>query len=313
MTTSAFITRFAPSPTGYLHLGHAFAAQCTFAAAAERGGLCHLRIEDTDRTRCKPAFETAIVADLRWLGFDWPTPIRRQADHLADYEGALAELREKGLVYRCFKTRKQVMEDIDRAPHLALPKRAMGQALTTADPGWPVFTGHPLPNDQEAALIAAEKPYAWRLSMARCRDYLGAEWASLFFQEEGTGEAGERRNGESRTVQVIPDLFGDEIIARKDTHTSYHLACVHDDALQNVTHVVRGKDLFSVTHLHVLLQRLLGLKTPIYRHHDLLTDETGQRLAKRNQAITLRHLRSEGHSPADIVDRVNAMLGTSAL
>ncbi|MEL7014758.1 MAG: tRNA glutamyl-Q(34) synthetase GluQRS [Pseudomonadota bacterium] len=298
-TPPSFITRFAPSPTGYLHLGHAFAARFAFEAARAVGGVCHLRIEDTDRTRCKPAFDAAIADDLHWLGFSWPEPVRRQSDHRADYDKALTRLHAMGLVYRCFKTRKEVIEAIDRAPHLPLTK---GDTATA--PQKPPFTGGPITTGEEMDLMAEGKPYAWRLSMARCRDHLGADWSRLAFREE---KLSSDQGLKTQIITVVPDLFGDEIIARKDTHTSYHLACVHDDAHQNISHVVRGNDLFAVTHLHVVLQTLLGYPTPIYRHHPLLTDDHGERLAKRNQSVTLRHLREMGKTPEDIFARIDEM------
>lgn len=276
---TGFITRFAPSPTGLLHLGHAYAAGCAFGAAKDAVGTCLLRIEDIDETRCKPEFETAITEDLRWLGVDWPEPVRRQSDHLAGYTSALDRLIEGGLVYRCFKTRREVAEAIASAPHEA------GE----------VYTGAPLPPAKERALLDEGQPYAWRLSLEAARAHLGPDYDALAFTVEALDPP-----HEARTVDARPELFGDVVIARKDAGTSYHLASVHDDALQGVTHIVRGVDLASSAHIHRLLQVLLGLPPVIYRHHPLLTGPDGKRYAKRDRAVTLQSLREAGHTPGDI-------------
>lgn len=281
----AFVTRFAPSPTGLLHLGHAFSALTAFRAAREAGGRFLLRIEDIDRARCRPEYEAAIHKDLEWLGLEWETPVRRQSDHFDDYAGALDKLRATGVVYRCFKTRREVLEEIARAPH-----------LTAGDPESPQYVGAPLPPEDEAARLAAGAPYAWRLSMAAARARLGTAFDELTFTEETAG-------GE-RIVRASPEIFGDPVIARKDAGTSYHLAAVHDDALQGITHVIRGEDLYVSTHLHRLLQALLSLPSPAYRHHRLITDENGKKLSKRDGAITLRALRDAGASRADILARL---------
>jgi glutamyl-Q tRNA(Asp) synthetase len=276
----AFVTRFAPSPTGYLHPGHAFSALTAFEAARAAGGRFLLRIEDIDATRVRPEFEAAIYEDLAWLGLDWETPVRRQSEHLADYAAALDRLVGLGVMYRCFKTRREVMEAIAAAPH---------------DPG-EVYFGAPLPGaDEEAARLAAGQAFAWRISMARCRDLLGADWDRLSFVEEGAGP-----DGETGEVRARPELLGDAVLARKDVATSYHLACTHDDALQGVTHVIRGQDLFESTHLHRLLQALLGLAPPRYRHHRLVEDGTGTRLAKRTGSLSLRETRAAGQSPDSV-------------
>ncbi len=283
MTT--FVTRFAPSPTGFLHLGHAFAALTAWRAARRAGGAFLLRIEDIDRGRCRPEFEAAILEDLGWLGLAWLEPVRRQSEHFVDYERALSTLIDSGVVYRCFKTRREIIDEIARAPHLA------------ADgPDGPVFTGAPLTLGEEQALLASGAPYAWRLSMAAALDQLGRQAADLSFVEEGEFGA--------RTLKATPEIFGDAIIARKDAGTSYHLASVHDDALQGVTHVIRGEDLRAAAHLHRLLQELLGLPQPVYRHHRLITDDSGRRLAKRDEAATLRALRRDGVAAGEIVRRL---------
>lgn len=272
----AFVTRFAPSPTGYLHKGHAFSALTAWQAAREHAGRFLLRIEDIDATRCKPAFEQAILDDLAWLGLDWEQPVRRQSDHLADYQGALDILRDKGLLYRCFRTRKEVLDEIGRAPHQP------GEG-----PDGAVFTGAPLPLPEEQALLDAGKPFAWRLSLAAAREHLGAAWDGLAFVEAGEG-----------VVQARPETAGDVVLARKDVGVAYHLAVVWDDALQGVTDVIRGRDLYEATHIQRLLQALLDLPTPAYRHHPLLTGPDGKRFAKRDLSQTLRELR-EGGMTAD--------------
>ncbi len=284
--TFSFKTRFAPSPTGYLHLGHVYSATCAFNAARENDGDCLIRLEDTDRIRCRAEFENAILDDLEWLGFNWPTPVRRQSEHLDMYENALQKLRQENLVYRCFKTRKEIMAQIALAPH----DNNVGGLY-----GEDVYFGAPLAADQEDKNLENNLPFAWRLNMRACREKLGPEWSALWFTEQEPVPHGTRRD-----IAVKADRFGDAIIARKDTGTSYHLACVHDDGLQNITHIVRGMDLFAVTDLHVLLQKLLGLKTPVYSHHELLNDDTGKRFAKRDKAKTIRAMRSEGMSANDI-------------
>ncbi len=279
------VTRFAPSPTGLLHLGHAFSALTVFHAAREAGGRFLLRIEDIDRTRCKPEFETAIYEDLAWLGLDWESPVRRQSDHFKDYDAALNALREKNLVYRCFKTRKEILDEIARAPH-----------LSADGPEGPAYMGEPLPAEEERALIDAGEPFAWRLSIEAAKKHLGPAYEALSFTEE-TPEG-------ARTVKAAPEIFGDPVIARKDNGTSYHLASVHDDALQGVTHVIRGEDLSHAAHLHRLLQALLDYPAPAYRHHRLLTDEGGKRLAKRDKAATLQALRDSGVSRDHVLKRL---------
>ena len=281
-------TRFAPSPTGLLHLGHAFSALTAFDAAKAAGGEFILRIEDIDLGRSKREYEEAIYEDLAWLGLAWEQPVRRQSEHFGDYASALDRLRAKNVVYRCFRTRKEIAEAIARAPHLSVD-----------GPEGPQFTGAPLPPEEEGALIASEKPFAWRLSMARARAALGGDFSRLRFTEEGAGP-----HGETGVISATPEIFGDVVIARKDFGTSYHLASVVDDALQGVSHVIRGADLFAASHLHRLLQALLGLPAPTYRHHHLITDENGKRFAKRDKAATLRAMREGGETPATVRRRL---------
>jgi glutamyl-Q tRNA(Asp) synthetase len=276
-----FTTRFAPSPTGLLHQGHAFSALRAYDAAVSAGGRFLLRIEDIDTTRARPEFEAAIYEDLAWLGLRWATPVRRQSEHWDDYRRALEDLQARGLLYRCFRTRKELMEASASAPH------GPGE-----DAG---FRAGPLPADQEATLLAEGRGFAWRLSMERAQAALGAAWDGLTFVEEGAGPAGE--HGE---IRAAPWPAGDVILARKDVGVAYHLAVVVDDALQGISHVIRGQDLFEAAHVQRLLQALLGLPTPRYRHHRLLMGPDGKRLAKRNGAESLRALRERGMMPAAV-------------
>lgn len=267
-----FATRFAPSPTGYLHRGHAYSALTAFAAARAVGGRFVLRIEDIDATRCRPEFEAAIYEDLAWLGLEWETPVRRQSEHMDDYRAALARLDADGLVYRCFRTRREVADAMASAPHGPME----------------VFRGGPLPADEEARRLAAGEAFAWRLSLDAAEERLGG-FSGLTFVEEGDG-----------VIAAHPELGGDVVLARRDVGVAYHLAVVVDDALQGITHVIRGCDLFEATHVQRLLQALLGLPAPTYRHHPLRTGPDGKRYAKRDHAETLRTLREQGMSPAQL-------------
>jgi glutamyl-Q tRNA(Asp) synthetase len=262
----AHATRFAPSPTGYLHKGHAFSALTAFEAARAAQGRFILRIEDIDFTRCRPEFEAAIHEDLAWLGLSWETPVLRQSEHLDDYLAALERLREAGLVYRSFKTRMQILDEMLSAPHGA-PEG---------------YRGARLPAPEEAERVAAGEPFAWRLDLAEAERRIGP----LSFIETGEGPR--------REVKVDAGLAGDVVLARKDVGVAYHLAVVVDDARQGVTEVIRGRDLFEATHIQRVLQALLGLPAPRYRHHRLILAPDGRRLAKRDRAETLRSLRERG-------------------
>ncbi len=283
---SSFITRFAPSPTGHLHLGHAFSALTAFEAARAAGGRFSLRIEDIDAGRCKPEFEAAIYEDLRWLGIVWEEPVRRQSDHLAVYRAALDTLIARRLCYRCFRTRSEILDEIARAPH-----------LSPEGPEGPAFVGAPLAAAEERALLAAAAPFAWRLSMARVKEALGG-FADLSFVVEDMDGANPRR------LAATPEIFGDVVLGRKDSGASYNLASVLDDALAGVTHVIRGDDLAAAAHLHTLLHALFEQPAPVYRHHRLITDDQGRRLAKRDKAATLRSLREAGTTPSDVRARL---------
>ena len=270
----AFVTRFAPSPTGRLHRGHAFSALTAWRAAREVGGRFLLRIEDIDPTRCKPEFEDAILEDLTWLGLDWDGPVRRQSEHLADYAAVIDDLNGRGLLYRCFRTRKDILDAIGDAPH---------GPVEAARPG-------PHPADEEAALLAEGRPFAWRLSLDRVRESVGGRvWGALAFVEEGRGP-----NGEHGLIRARPETAGDVVLARKDAGAAYHVAVTHDDALQGVTHVIRGEDLFEATHVQVLIQTLMSWPIPVYRHHRLLLGPDGRRYAKRDRSVTLAELRAGG-------------------
>lgn len=275
---AGFVTRFAPSPTGYLHRGHAYSALTAHAAARAADGRFLLRIEDIDQTRCRPEYEAAIYEDLAWLGLEWESPVRRQSEQMADYAGALDGLEARGLIYRCFRTRKEIAEDIGRAPHGAME----------------AFRGAALPRHDESHRLAAGEPFAWRLSLAAAETELGG-FGGLTFREEGAGP-----NGEHGVTALRPELGGDVVLARKDVGVAYHLAATFDDALQGVTHVIRGQDLFEATHVQRLLQAVLGLPTPVYRHHPLLTGPDGKRYAKRDRAETLREIRARGVTAADL-------------
>lgn len=271
-----YITRFAPSPTGRLHLGHAVSAFNVWAAAAEAGGKVYLRIEDIDQTRCRPEYEAGILEDLSWLGLSWEGPVRRQSDHFSDYRAALDTLQARGLIYRCFRTRREIAASLPAG----------------ADPDEAGFFSRPLSPLEEAQRLAHNAAFAWRLSLEAARKVLGPRWGSLSYPEETAGGL--------RRVPADPSRFGDVVLARKDTPASYHLACCHDDALQGISHVVRGEDLREVTSVHALLQALMGWPQPVYRFHPLLLGADGKKLSKRNADKSLAEYRAEGMTPEDI-------------
>ncbi|MCA3260312.1 MAG: tRNA glutamyl-Q(34) synthetase GluQRS [Telmatospirillum sp.] len=265
-------TRFAPSPTGYLHRGHAYSALFAAEAARTSGGRFILRIEDIDRSRCRPEYTDAIFEDLAWLGLQWEQPVRRQSEHMADYQAALAKLEGLGVLYKCVCTRADIKREIaaaGAAPHLA------------GDGGEPLYPGtcRKRPVSEVAKLVANGAAYALRLDLAAAVAIAGP----LAWHDRTEG-----------TQIARPELLGDAVLARKDVPTSYHLAVTVDDHLQGIGLVTRGQDLFGATHLHCLLQKLLGLPTPAYHHHKLLTDPDGQRLAKRAGSASLRDLRNAG-------------------
>jgi glutamyl-Q tRNA(Asp) synthetase len=279
------VFRFAPSPNGYLHLGHAYSALLNFDSARRAGGRFLLRIEDIDATRCRPEFEAAIYEDLAWLGMTWETPVRRQSEQLRVYREAVEKLSSQGLVYPGFESRAEIAR-------LVAERKA--QASWPRDPdGAPLYPGVAklLSSDERARLRESGVLYALRLDMEAARARAGG----LTWIEHGEGP-----DGGTGVVVARPEAWGDVILARKETPTSYHLSVAIDDALQGVTDVVRGRDLFWSTSVHRLLQQLLGLPQPAYRHHCLMLDAAGRKLSKSTAATGLRELRSQGATPADI-------------
>ncbi len=268
-------TRFAPSPTGHLHLGHAYSALS--ASRAAEGGKFILRIEDIDAIRCKPEFTEGIFEDLKWLGLKWPEPVRRQSQHMPDYVSALNVLREKGLVYPCFCTRREIGQEArnaGQAPHV--------------DDGTVIYSGtcRHLSNSERGLKFEQQSAVNWRLNVSAALRLTGP----LFWHDRVRGE-----------VKATPEIFGDVVLARKDVPASYHLCVTVDDHLQGVTLVTRGEDLFASTHIHRLLQALLGFETPDYFHHPIMMDSSGRRYAKRDKAATLRSMREQGKTPEEII------------
>ncbi len=270
------VTRFAPSPTGFLHLGHARAAVIACRRAREAGGRFLLRIENIDATRCRPEFEAAILDDMAWLGIVPDGPVRRQSEHLAEYAGVLDALRARDLLYPCFCTRAEIARS-GVAPH---------------GPDGPVYPGtcSHLASDRAAARIAAGEPHAWRLRAARAAQVAGP----LHYEEEGVGD-----------VACDPRAFGDVVLARKDCPGSYHLCVTHDDWVQGVTLVSRGEELRAATGIHRLLQALMGWPAPRYAHHALVRDASGAKLSKRDGALALQRLRADGVTPEEVLGRLN--------
>ncbi len=271
------VTRFAPSPTGFLHLGHAFSAFNAWQLARRQGGKFLVRLEDIDPGRCRPEYAEAIEQDLAWLGLDWDEPVRIQSRHLLEYRAVLDRLAERGLLYPCFCARADIAREV------------AGSAAAPHGPdGGPLYPGtcRRLSPTERAARIASGERFALRLDMA------AAMRTGLSYEEQGQGR-----------IACHPDRFGDIVLARNDVPASYHLCVTHDDAVQGVTLVTRGVDLKPATDLHRLLQELMAWRTPEYAHHPLLTDATGRRLAKRDKAATLRSLRAEGVSARTIIQR----------
>jgi glutamyl-Q tRNA(Asp) synthetase len=279
------VFRFAPSPNGYLHLGHALSALINFAMARAAGGRLLLRIEDIDRTRCRPHFEQAIYEDLAWLGIAWEEPVRRQSQHFAGYRTALGRLEAQGLVYPSFESRAEIMR---------LVAQREARAPWPRDPdGAPLYPGHAeaIPASERQRWLRSGAPYALRLAM----DSVVARLGALAWTETGSGPLGEHG-----AVRAAPEAWGDVVLARKELPTSYHLSVVIDDAVQGVTHVVRGHDLFWATSVHRALQELLGLPVPLYHHHRLVLDADGRKLAKSTRSTALRELRAQGATPESI-------------
>jgi glutamyl-Q tRNA(Asp) synthetase len=279
------VFRFAPSPNGHLHLGHALSALLNFDMARAAGGRLLLRIEDIDQARCRPEFEAAIYQDLDWLGVKWEQPVRRQSEHFEDYRIAIDKLHAMRLTFPSFESRAEIAHLVaDRESHAREPRDPDGAPLY---PG----TARLMGEAERAARIAAGGPYAIRLDMTAAQDWAGL----LSFTETGAGPGGEHGD-----VAAQPEAWGDVVLGRKDTPTSYHLSVVIDDALQGVTHVVRGQDLFWSTGVHRLLQALLGLPVPVYHHHRLILDAEGRKLSKSTQATGLRELRAQGMTANDV-------------
>ena len=279
MTTPVF--RFAPSPNGYLHLGHALSALVNFDMARAAGGRFLLRIEDIDAARCRPHYEQAIYEDLAWLGITWEEPVRRQSAHLDDYRAALGRL--DGLLYPSFETRGEIARLVaERERHAPWPRDPDGAPLYPGD-------ARSLAAAERRRRMEAGEPYALRLDMAAALARTGAlSWIEI--------DCG----GKTTSVAASPQMWDDVVLARKETPTSYHLSVVIDDAEQGVTHVVRGQDLFAATSVHRVLQALFALAAPIYHHHRLILDADGQKLSKSTRATALRALRETGASSADI-------------
>jgi len=284
------VERFAPSPTGLLHLGHAFSAMTAFEAARKADGKFLVRIEDIDTTRSRPEYEEAIYEDLAWLGLEWEKPTLRQVDRFDAYRAALEDLKARNLIYPCFCTRKEINAALS-APH---------HDTSDGGPDGPAYPGTCRALDEDPQRMS-RNPYSLRLNMRKTIASLGGSGIikKLSFKELGKGP-----KGETKKINLDPgfliDSCGDIILARKETPASYHLSVVLDDAFQQITHVTRGQDLFAATSIHRLLQALLGRPTPLYRHHRLVTDEVGKRLAKRDDARSIQAIRADGATPEDV-------------
>ncbi|TAY18842.1 tRNA glutamyl-Q(34) synthetase GluQRS [Rhizobium leguminosarum] len=287
MTTSERqkpVFRFAPSPNGPLHLGHALSALLNRDMAEAEQGRLLLRIEDIDQTRCTPEFEAGIHRDLEWLDISCESPVRRQSEHFPEYQAALHTLIERGLVYPAFLTRGEVKARI-------VAYEATGEPWPRDPDGTPHYPANDRerPADEWRDMLTSGKKHAWRLDMRKALDLIGE---LLFWTETGDGRTGE--------IAAEPDVWGDVILSRSDALSSYHLSVVIDDALQGVTHVVRGLDLFHATSVHRLLQVLLRLPQPVYHHHRLILDADGRKLSKSQGDSGLGELRARGMSGADI-------------
>ncbi len=280
---ASIISRFAPSPNGYLHFGHAYSAVLAWRAAQRKGDRFLLRIEDIDTWRARPKFEQAIYKDLAWLGLSWEQPVRRQSEHMDDYARALDRLKDRDLLYPCFCTRKEIQAEVARSQ--TAPHGPEGFLY----PG----TCRDLSDEERSERMASGEPHALRIHMDRAVKQAGPlSWT-------------DRKAGE---IKADPESLGDVVLARKDTPTSYHLAVTVDDALQDVTLVTRGLDLFHATHVHRLLQALLDLPTPEYRHHRLIRDNQGERMAKRRRSETLAQMRDRGVPASDVIARIDAII-----
>jgi len=279
------VLRFAPSPNGYLHLGHAYSALLNADMARELGARLLLRIEDIDANRCRPEYEAAIYEDLAWLGIAWQKPVRRQSGHLDDYATALADLEAQGLIYPSFESRSEISAFV--------AERDRGGRWPRDPDGAPLYPGlgRKLSAAERERRLDAGEPYAVRLAV----DAAVARTGVLTWTETGAGP-----QGQTGLITAAPQMWGDVVLARKDAPAGYHLAVVVDDALQGVSDVVRGQDLFWSTSIHRLLQALLGLPEPNYHHHRLVLDSGGRKLSNSDEATSLRELRAAGATPLDI-------------
>ena len=287
----SLVTRFAPSPTGELHLGSAYSAWAGWHRAREAGGTFLVRIEDIDIRRCKREYEASILADLKWLGFAWDGEVRRQSDHFADYGRALDQLDRRGLVYPCFCSRADIEREVAASANAPHAQRH--------GPDGPLYPGtcRNLSMQERRERVAAGREHCIRLDAERAARQAGP----YHFFDETIGR-----------VEGQPLLMGDFVIARKDTPTSYHLSVTVDDHLQRITLVTRGLDVLPSTHVHGLLQRLLGYATPLYAHHKLLTDASGRRFAKRDRDMTIQAMRRSGMTPQDVIGRALAAAAAAA-
>ena len=277
------ITRFAPTPSGYLHLGHAYSAFFAERAARARKGKFTLRIENNDKARCLEKYEKALLNDLSWLGLSWENSVRRQSDHTQDYLKAISKLKDMGIIYPCFCSRKEIWNEVNRisnAPHNAV-KGGLG----------PIYPGtcRSMTLDEQENRIISGDMHAFRIDISKALQIVRNKRVDFYWEDLDYG-----------TQTPKPEIFGVFIIARKDGTPSYHLSVVIDDAAQKVNLVTRGDDLRYVTHIHFLLQKLLELNSPRYQFHRLLLDKEGKRYAKRDNAQSLRALRDQGITPAHI-------------
>ncbi|TNE57885.1 MAG: tRNA glutamyl-Q(34) synthetase GluQRS [Alphaproteobacteria bacterium] len=288
-TASGTVTRFAPSPTGFLHLGHAYAAWVAFEFATDNHARFLLRIEDTDQTRCQPEFERAILEDLRWLGLTWQEPVRRQSEHLPLYAEYIQKLSGRGLTYPCFCSRKEILE-------------TSHQQNLPIGPDGPLYPGtcRMLSEKDTARRLASGDAHVLRLDLEKALQEVSSD---LCFDEQGSDN-----DLPKGSTLVDPTNAGDIVLARKGSTTSYHASVVIDDHLQGITDVVRGRDLYSATHIHRVLQELWGFAAPRYHHHAVLVDENGRKFSKRDRDHSLQAMKKAGKTPADLKEMIEENL-----
>lgn len=297
MTVPVF--RFAPSPNGHLHLGHAYSALLNYRSALATGGRFLLRVEDIDTVRCTPELERDMLEDLAWLGLTWETPVLRQSENFADYEAALRKLEQMGVTYRAYLTRAEIKRFVTE-------QEAAGRSWPRDPDGASHYPGdRAVLSDEECRQrLEADAPFAVRLDMRRALELVRNPVTWRECSAELPASPADPEWFEPEEIAAEPDAWGDVILARKDTPTSYHLSVVVDDARQGVTDVMRGRDLYHATSVHRVLQILLGLPQPRYRHHRLILDHDGRKLAKSDRSTSLRELRMAGHTAADIHKRI---------